>query len=805
MKKLTLLLCLTLLISSAFAGDVKFKMNGNIRNRFALWGNYDNANNAVEKDGETRYLADSRLRWKFMSNLDERISVVWQVEVGDVTWGGNGGSIGTDGTNVETKHAYLEYMCPMTGMKFRAGLQAWADHRGLVFDDDLAALGIMHNMNGFDLGLYLGRANDGEDYGYNANELFILTAKKDMFGADVILNRGMDGDKLNSWVLPYATFKVSDVDIDAMVGLNLINQFEIEILDGVDDQSILPLQVNVTDGTSTWESWLSLPINAPVIEFTNAVVENQDGSISINPGESGKLKLEVYNSGHNLLENAIYNLTASSDDVSITNIPSFSTINPEDTQNLEFTFDVSADADLGSQYELNLSVSTDDYSWTITKSFTVGVIIEDFETGDFSFVDWENSNANPWTIVNEGYSGNFSAKSASMNHNQSSTISTQVNVFHDSQISFYFKVSSESGYDYLSFKIDGAMQQQWSGEVDWQQANIDITQGLHTIEWTYSKDQGAVDGQDCAWIDFIIFPPTNFNLVPPPNFNSALTDSIVTLTWDAPEISEASNNRNSRSRETELTGYLLIKDDEILAEIADPTVTQYVDTLHTLGTYDYKMRAVYGEIYSIFSPLEQVIYWYPIVPNNVNAIWSPGQTAVYVLWNLELVDDVNIPELVKFEIYHNDSYIDEVNTTDSWIYHHDSFVSGENRYNIKAIYSDNSESELSETAVLLGVSNEDVPDAPKVTILKQNSPNPFNPLTNIRFDIAEKESDVKVEIFNLKGQLVKTVVNEKLQQGRYNIQWNSKDNSSRNVSSGVYFIRMNSGSYKSTKKMLLLK
>ena len=85
-----------------------------------------------------------------------------------------------------------------------------------------------------------------------------------------------------------------------------------------------------------------------------------------------------------------------------------------------------------------------------------------------------------------------------------------------------------------------------------------------------------------------------------------------------------------------------------------------------------------------------------------------------------------------------------------------------------------------------------------------NYPNPFNPITNISYSINETEN-VMIEVYNLRGQLVKTLVNEIQETGEYNVVWNGTDNSNKPVSSGVYLYKMKSGNYISTKKMILMK
>ncbi|RLD78846.1 MAG: hypothetical protein DRJ15_10680, partial [Bacteroidetes bacterium] len=73
----------------------------------------------------------------------------------------------------------------------------------------------------------------------------------------------------------------------------------------------------------------------------------------------------------------------------------------------------------------------------------------------------------------------------------------------------YRKISSEADWDFLRFYIDYDMLGEWSGELNWELATFPVTQGLHTFHWVYEKDDYMSIGDDCAWIDFIVFPPVD--------------------------------------------------------------------------------------------------------------------------------------------------------------------------------------------------------------------------------------------------------------------------------------------------------
>ena len=80
-------------------------------------------------------------------------------------------------------------------------------------------------------------------------------------------------------------------------------------------------------------------------------------------------------------------------------------------------------------------------------------------------------------------------------------------------------------------------------------------------------------------------------------------------------------------------------------------------------------------------------------------------------------------------------------------------------------------------------------------------PNPFNPVTTIRFDIpAETQHPISLQVYDISGRMVKTLVNKKLKPGQHEIQWNASQHSS-----GVYFLRMETALFSKKQKMILLK
>lgn len=94
--------------------------------------------------------------------------------------------------------------------------------------------------------------------------------------------------------------------------------------------------------------------------------------------------------------------------------------------------------------------------------------------------------------------------------------------------------------------------------------------------------------------------------------------------------------------------------------------------------------------------------------------------------------------------------------------------------------------------------------APVVFALHPNLPNPFNPQTTIRFDVPEA-SEVRIVVYSLLGQEVQTLLADRREVGQHQVVWNGQDMFGRSVATGVYFVRMEAGSFSQVRRMMLLK
>lgn len=229
------------------------------------------------------------------------------------------------------------------------------------------------------------------------------------------------------------------------------------------------------------------------------------------------------------------------------------------------------------------ATATDNESNSVSDMISVTVVApadEGFETGNFSAFAWNNTSTVPWVVQTaDTFSGTYAAKSGAITDNGSTTLSLPMTISASGNISFYYKVSSESGWDFLKFYIDGVQQGSWSGTAGWAEASYPVSSGSRTFSWTYSKDSSVSSGSDCAWLDHIIFPPHGTYFAPPQNLTATAGNGSVGLSWQAP----ASGTPSS---------YKVFRNSTLLTSI---TGTTYTDNAVVNGTqYSYYVTAVYS-------------------------------------------------------------------------------------------------------------------------------------------------------------------------------------------------------------------
>ena len=112
--------------------------------------------------------------------------------------------------------------------------------------------------------------------------------------------------------------------------------------------------------------------------------------------------------------------------------------------------------------------------------------------------------------------------------------------------------------------------------------------------------------------------------------------------------------------------------------------------------------------------------------------------------------------------------------------------------------------EYANPIIIVGTEDEITTSIDNASVIISNYPNPFNPETTINYSLKEN-AKVSLNIYNIKGQKVKTLVDEQLQQGEHSAIWNGRGSNGNQVSSGIYFYKMKTDNFEKTRKMILIK
>ena len=125
-------------------------------------------------------------------------------------------------------------------------------------------------------------------------------------------------------------------------------------------------------------------------------------------------------------------------------------------------------------------------------------------------------------------------------------------------------------------------------------------------------------------------------------------------------------------------------------------------------------------------------------------------------------------------------------------------------YQVTALYDQGESDPSNEASVAINVATETTPGVPEAFALAQNYPNPFNPETQIAYTLPAF-SHVRLDVFNLMGQRVRTLVDEKQATGVYTVRWDGQTDSGASVATGVYVYRLKTGAFEASRKMVLLR
>ncbi|MBC8424344.1 hypothetical protein H8E07_09495 [bacterium] len=368
-------------------------------------------------------------------------------------------------------------------------------------------------------------------------------------------------------------------DIAASSSASTPGAFALSVGTDVPDGHRIDFILDVTDADSTYTSYFNIIAHAPVLDLAAYTIEDGDNDI-LDPGDAADLTVELENLGSARVAGLQATLAALDTIVSVDGgVVDIPLLAPGQTLPAVFQISAHPDAQIGDVAELQLDVVGSDYEYHTSLTVTVGLTIEDFETATFANLMWEPGGNEPWFITDVApQEGTYCAQSGDIGDGESSVLSTTFEVVAPGEISFWYKISSESSYDYLRFSVDGSELGSWSGSVGWTEAVFPVSAGTRTFTWSYTKDGSVSTGSDCGWIDYIVFPAVGAQ--PAPIMSCSGSDLEIVL---APGETDQRAVQIINSGEGELNYMVTLEDPLRLRDDTPAPLYKKDQAVHTEG------------------------------------------------------------------------------------------------------------------------------------------------------------------------------------------------------------------------------
>jgi len=289
--------------------------------------------------------------------------------------------------------------------------------------------------------------------------------------------------------------------------VHLYSTFHLVASNNIPDRHLSNMIIQVTTPEGEWNRDITLKAFRPVTEVK--LVTYADGNYGFpEPGESFDMHILVKNTGGANLVNALATVTSNDPYLTLlTSTVSIDTLAPFGEWELIYSMALSPQTPVGYNIILPLEITGhNEFVFNTQIRIQPGIAIENFESNDLSLFGWETGAEHPWYIEQGiAYEGNYCARSAAIIDNQSSYLKRYWNVPADDSISFWLKVDSET-FDGLSFYINNLKKGEWWGNTGWFEVKYYVPAGEKIFKWTYKKNAWDSNGEDCARLDYVVFP-----------------------------------------------------------------------------------------------------------------------------------------------------------------------------------------------------------------------------------------------------------------------------------------------------------
>ena len=317
---------------------------------------------------------------------------------------------------------------------------------------------------------------------------------------------------------PYVTLYNNNISINTIAANDtLTNQhFTLKVANVVPANHNAIINLRMVFGNDTVNQSKNIKLYAPDPKIISGYVDDTadgNGNNRIDYGETFRYCFKLTNNGNMVARPGELKIVNPAGELSIPNtFANTQTLAVKGDTVISFLMTVNSSVEEPTKTYLKAIYNVDGYTDTTYFLVKIGDVVEDWETASFTNMEWQNSSSTPWTITTQSpYEGTYCAKSGAISNSASTTLSISYQSEVADSISFYYKVSSEEGYDKLIFRINGTKKDEWSGSIGWTRAVYPLNAGTYTLTWVYSKDSYGSYGKDCAYIDYISFPCGRIN------------------------------------------------------------------------------------------------------------------------------------------------------------------------------------------------------------------------------------------------------------------------------------------------------
>ncbi|MCF7921028.1 MAG: T9SS type A sorting domain-containing protein [Candidatus Cloacimonetes bacterium] len=300
--------------------------------------------------------------------------------------------------------------------------------------------------------------------------------------------------------------------INANSVIELADAVSFEISDAVPDRHEAAFNVTINgEAREEWVSSFRIIMNAPVLALGEVTIDDSESGNNngiLDPGETAEFIVQILNTGGSDSPPAIISLMTNNPFLFIqTQSVELEEIYSGGNAAGNITVQASESIAPGVFAEFILNCQAGNYELEAAFSKSVGLVTENFESGDFSAFDWELTGDANWGIDTLAYAGSYSAVSGEIGNDQISTLTLELDVLLAGDISFMRRLSTQKFEDFLYFYLDGEELLACAGEIQWSPAIYSVEPGHHILEWKYDKNGSEISGSDCVWLDNIMFPP----------------------------------------------------------------------------------------------------------------------------------------------------------------------------------------------------------------------------------------------------------------------------------------------------------